>query len=107
MRIRPKVSQIQHDQLAAPKPIGITDLERNRIAQRRQPTLLTVAVRVIDEVVDDIEHMLQLGFGETSPFRRDGIISGVLRRIPLKADLRRNIAKLPLAEINSIGTGCR
>jgi hypothetical protein len=38
------------------------------------------------------------GLGERPPSRRNRIICGVLRRVPLKANLRRHITELLLAE---------
>jgi hypothetical protein len=55
-------------------------------------------VLLVNKVVDNIEHMLQLSLGERSTFRWDGIVGGVLRSVPLETDLRRNIAELLLAE---------
>jgi signal transduction histidine kinase len=98
--IGPEVGQVQHHQLAPPKPVGISDLECGRVTQRGQPALGSVAVRFVDEVVNDIEQMLQFGLAERPPSRRDGIVGGVLRSVPLKANLRRNIAELLLAERN-------
>jgi hypothetical protein len=57
-------------------------------------------VGFVDEVVDDIEQMLQLSLSKGSAPRRDGIVGGVLRSVPLEANLRRNIAELLLAERN-------
>ena len=96
----PKAVRSKHHQLSAPKPVGIADLEGGRVAQGRQPALGTGAVGFVDEVVNDIEHVLQFGLGERSPSWWNRIVSGVLRGVPLETNLRRNIAELLLAERN-------
>lgn len=87
MRIGPEVGQVQHDQFSAPEPVGIPDLERDRVTQRGQPALGAGAVLLVDEVVDDIEEVLTLALGERSPFGRHGIVGGVSGRVPFETDL--------------------
>jgi hypothetical protein len=84
----------------APKPVSVSDLERDRVAQRGQPAFGAVAVLFVDEVVDDVEQVLQLRLGERAPFRGNGIVSGVSRCVPLKTNLRWNVTELLLAERN-------
>jgi hypothetical protein len=76
-RVGPEVGQVQHDQFAAPKSVGIPDLERDRVTQCGQPALGAGLVLFVDEVVDDVEEVLQLGFGEGSPPGRHGIVGAV------------------------------
>ena len=54
----------------------------------------------VDEVVDAVEQVLQIGFGEGSPRGGHGIVGGVSRRVPLETDLRWNVTELLLAERN-------
>jgi hypothetical protein len=45
-------------------------------------------VLFVDEVVDDVEQVLQLGLPERAPFSGNGIVSGASRCVPLETNLR-------------------
>jgi hypothetical protein len=83
----------------ATQAVGVTDLERDRVAQCREPALAAGGVLAVDEVVQVVEELLQLLLRERSPPWRHGVIARVARGVPVEGDLRGHVAEGLLTEV--------